>query len=94
MAKKKYYYYVVVFTDYGPVFVTNIPERNYAKWDKFGKPMELGKSFAEDVAMGLNLNGYSAAMVVYPYERQNQLYYYENGQFQWKLNEKEKKAEE
>ncbi len=94
MTKKKYHYYVLVFTDYGPVFVTDIPERNYAKWDKLGKPMEFGKERAEDIAMGLCLNGYSAAMVVFPYERENQLYYYEKGQFQWKRSEKKEEEEQ
>ena len=87
MAKQKYHYYVLVFASPGPVFVTDIPERNYAKWDRMKAPKEFGRSYAEDIAMGLNLNGFSAAMVVYPYEREEQLYYYEKGQFEWKGNE-------
>lgn len=90
----KNHYYVLVFTDYGPVFVTGIPNRNYAEWKKEKRPMEFSKASAEDIAYGLNLNGYMAAMVVYPFEKENQLYYYENGQFQWVNKEKEEKVEE
>ena len=93
MEKRKYHYYVLVCTDYGPVFVTDIPNRNYAKWDKLEPPMEFTKTRAEDIAYGLNLNGYMALIVMYPWaERTHQLYYYENGQFEWKqrkINESE-----
>jgi len=84
MAKSKYHYYVLVLTGHGPVFVTGIPERNYAKWDKLQPPMELSKAAAEDVAMGLNLNGFTACMVVYPYTLEHQLFFYNKGQFEWK----------
>ena len=87
--KKANYYYVLVFTDYGPVFVTGVPERNYAEWKKEKQPMEFTKNRAEDIAYGLNMNGYMAAMVVYPYKRENQLYYYSKGQFQWVSKDKE-----
>ena len=89
MKGAKNHYYVLVLTSYGPVFVTNIPERSYAKWDKTGKPMEFSRASAEDIAYGLNLNGYIAVMVVYPYEITHQVYQYEKGQFEWKWNESE-----
>ena len=84
MAKSKYHYYVLVFTNTGPVYVTDIPERNYAKWDRAEKPAEFSKSMAEDIACGLNLNGYSADMVVCPHEINYQPYRYEAGKFEWK----------
>ena len=84
MAKSKYHYYVLVLTGHGPVFVTDIPERNFAKWDKLQPPMEFSKTYAEDVALGLNLNGYTACMVVYPFEMEHQLFMYDKGQFEWK----------
>ena len=86
----KNHYYVLVFTNYGPVFVTDIPERNYAKWDKLKEPCEFSKTSAEDIAYGLNLNGYTAAMVVYPFEMKNQLYVYDKGQFEWKWENSDK----
>ena len=82
--KNKYHYYVLVLTNYGPVFVTDIPERNYAKWDKLKAPLEFSKTSAEDIALGLNLNGYTACMVVYPYEVDHQLFFYDKGRFEWK----------
>lgn len=54
---KKYYYYVLVFTNYGPMYVTSIDSSNkYAHWDKDKEPMELGSRYAEDLVLGLNLN--------------------------------------
>ena len=44
MAKKSYYY-VLVFTDEGPVYVTQL-ERNIAYWHKDEKPKDLSKSLA------------------------------------------------
>ncbi len=87
--KKAYHYYVLVFTNHGPVFVTGVPNRNYAEWHKDECPMEFSRSRAEDITYGLNLNGYSSATVVYPFEQKNQPYYYENGQLEWVSKEKE-----
>jgi hypothetical protein len=87
MAKSKYHYYVLVFTNSGPVYVTSIPERNFAKWDRNEKPDEFSKSMAEDIAMGLNLNGYSAQMVCSPVGVDTQPYWYEKGSFEWKVKE-------
>ena len=90
MARKKYHYYVLVYTNSGPAFVTGVPERNYAKWDKAEKPMEFSKSSAEYIATGLNMNGYSSDMIVCPHEIVGQPYRYSDGGFEWKWNEKEK----
>ena len=86
---KKYFYYVLVFTSSGAKYVTNIPERNYAEWYELEKPLDFSKSYAEDVAMGLCLNGYSAVMVMSPYEISNQPYNYEDYEFE--VHEKEGK---
>lgn len=90
MAKAKYHYYVLVITNHGPVFVTSIPERNYARWDATETPLELSKGSAEDIAMGLNLNGYTARVVyTQHFEQMHQLYRYGEGQLEWKWKEKE-----
>ena len=93
MAKKNHYY-VLVCTNHGPVFVTGIQSRSYAEWDKLKAPMECPKWQAEEIAYGLNLNGYTAVMAVYPFEMTHQLFYYENGQFEWRQNETEAVTDE
>lgn len=75
---KKYFYYVLVFTTSGAKYVTGIKERNYAEWDELENPMVFNKNYAEDVAMGLCLNGYSAVEVMSPYEISNQPYNYKD----------------
>lgn len=84
MANRKNFYYVLVMTNTGPVFVTDIPERNKAVWDRLKIPMEFGsKSYAQDVATGLKFNGHLAYMVVHPYELDYQPYLYSKGKFKW-----------
>lgn len=87
--KKKYYYYVLVFTDDGPVYVTSLGEHHWCHWNATEKPYELGKYFAEEVAMGLGLNGTNAVEVVMPFEMEHQPYRYEDGSFEWKWNKEE-----
>lgn len=94
MANKKNYYYVLVIQNYGPVFVTGIPERNMAEWDKLKKPREFTREYARDIAMGLGLNGYLAYVVCQPYELDNQPYRYELGELEFKENDKEGGDEE
>jgi len=89
MAKKKNYYYVLVFTDKGPVFVTEIGDHHTAYWNREGKPLELGKYQAEDVACGLGLNFKLAYMVVMPYELETQPYRYGAGSFTWEWKKTE-----
>ena len=61
---KKYYYYVLVFTNSGPMYVTSIDRNsNYAHWDIDKEPIELGSSYAEDLAMGLNLNSNHSVVI-------------------------------
>lgn len=91
MAKKKYYYYVLVFSNSGPVYVTSIDRSNkYAHWDKSKAPLELGASYAEDLAMGLNMNFNSSVVVKSTREIENQPYNYEH----YDIEFVEKKEEE
>ena len=84
MANRKNFYYVLVMTNTGPVFVTDIPEKNKAVWDRLKIPKEFGsKSYAYDVTMGLNLNGCPAYIVVNPFKLSGQPYLYSKGKFKW-----------
>lgn len=88
MAKKTNYYYVLVITDHGPVFVTSVDNRNkVAHWNDAEVPKELGKYYAEDLAMGLNLNGTYALVVCNRFELDNQPYRYDMGGFEWRAKE-------
>ena len=94
MANKKNYYYVLVMTNHGPVFVTGIPERRTAQWDKLEKPMEFSRDYARDVTIGLCVNGHMAYTVCQPYELNNQPYRYELGELEFKEKEEEGGDEE
>lgn len=75
---KKYYYYVLVFSNSGPVYVTSIDESNkYAHWDKDKEPMELGKSYAQDLALGLSLNLNHSVVIKSKIKIENQPYRYD-----------------
>ena len=84
MAKKSYYY-VLVFTDEGPVYVTQL-DGNLAYWHKDEKPKDLSKSLANDVATGLCLNDHTAVVVSSTVEIEHQPYLYEMGRFKWVNN--------
>lgn len=84
MATRKYFYYVLVMTNSGPVFVTGIPERNWANYNKDEKPMEFGsKSYAQEVANGLCMNFQQAYMITSQWEIERQPYRYNDGHFEW-----------
>lgn len=88
MAKKQNYYYTLVMTGHGPVFVTEVEHKNkVAHWDAEKAPLELGKYAAEDLTMGLNLNGYLTYTICSKFELDNQPYYYGKGDFEWKSKE-------
>lgn len=92
MAKKNHYY-VLVLTENGPVFVTSVPERNWCVWDKNEAPRDFGsKSYAEEIAWGLRMNGFQAYMITLDYEIGGQPFRYDLGDFQWVWN-KDKKEE-
>ena len=85
MARRQNYYYTLVMTDLGPVFVTSIDiSTKTAHWDKKEKPMRLGKYTAEDLTLGLTVNGNMAFTVCSHYELDSQPYMYEKGKFEWK----------
>ena len=91
MAKKQnYYYYVLVMTGHGPVFVTSVNNADKtAYWTDTEAPKEWGKYKAEDLTMGLNLNGHLAYTVCSKFELDHQPYYYSKGGFEWKAKEAE-----
>lgn len=88
MAKKQNYWYVLVLTEEGPKFVTKINYANKtAEWDKLEAPLEMGMQRAKDLALGLMCNFHTAYPVCARCELENQPYYYNKGQFEWKWNE-------
>ena len=90
MANKKNYWYVLVMTDNGPTFVTSVDySSKTAHWDKVEKPLEMEKSRAQDLAIGLNLNFHSSFAVCQPFEIDSQPYRYDKGKFVWSWNEEE-----
>lgn len=90
MAKKQNFYYVMVMTDHGPVFVTSLDNASkVAHWDDTKAPLELGKYAAEDLTMGLNINGHLAFTICSKFELDNQPYYYKKGGFEWVSKEAE-----
>lgn len=84
MAKKQNFYYVMVITNHGPVFVTSVDRTiKTAHWDDTGVPLEMGKYWAEDLTMGLNLNFNLAFTVCSKFELDTQPYLYDKGHFEW-----------
>ena len=78
MSGKKYYYYVLVFSNYGPVYVTSIDNNNqYVHWDKDKEPLEVGASYGEDLVIGLNLNFNHAVLIKSRVRIDHQPYRYE-----------------
>lgn len=87
--KKKSYWYVLVMSNSGPVFVTEIEYANKtAHWDMDKPPLELTQSSAEDLAFGLMCNFHTAYPVKAPIELE-QPYRYSLGKFEWKWNKDE-----
>ena len=83
MAKKKNHYYVLVFTNEGPVYVTDVDySTKTASWDKLEKPLEMTKTAAEDLCFGLCCNFHNAVVVLQPVvEITNQPYRYTHFEF-------------
>lgn len=64
MANQKNHYYVLVFTSTGPVYVTSVDNSSHSScWHREEAPKSFTKSYAEDIVLGLNLNGYNAVLV-------------------------------
>ena len=88
-SKKKNYHYVLVFTNGGPVYVTDIESgSHWAHWKKEDKPMEFSATYAEDLVLGLNLNGHHAVLIKSKFEIDRQPYRYEA--YECKFEKKEK----
>ena len=95
MAKKQNWYYVLVLSDDGPVFVTDIDYRSkVAHWDKTEKPLTMDKYRAEDLTMGLNLNFHMAFTVCSKFELDTQPYRYSEGHFEWTWEKEEQENDE
>lgn len=81
----KKYWYVLVMTDHGAVFVTDIDKNtNMAEWDKMKSPCRFSKQMAEELSIGLRCNGNTAYAVESTLEDERQPYLYKFGQFEWK----------
>ena len=88
MANQKNHYYVLVMSDEGPVFVTSVNYGNKtAEWNKLEKPLEMGKSSAEDLVLGLNLNWHTSFLVAMKFELDHQPYRYADYHIEWKKND-------
>lgn len=85
--RTKYYYYILVFTSEGPKYVTGIGEHRTAEWDMLKKPKEFSSEYADDVVLGLTLNGFNAVKVQMKWEVENQPHRYEIGVMQFIRNE-------
>ena len=91
--KKQNYWYVIVMTEEGPKFVTGT-KYHTAYWDKEKTPLELGRDWAKDICMGLNLNGYLAYQVCMPFEIETHPYRYKDGHLEWVKGNEEEANEE
>ena len=88
--KKKTHYYVLVITDYGPKFVTQVDFGDKtAEWNYKEKPLELSKAWAEDLVRGLTWNGNAAFVVAQPWEVDYHPYRYADYKLSWTKREKE-----
>ena len=87
MASKKYHYYVLVMTDEGPKYVTDILPHHVAEWNVKDKPLEMSASYAEDVYTGLCLNFFTAVLVKSRFEIEHHPYNYEKYEIQWNKKE-------
>lgn len=85
MANKKNHYYILVFTNNGPVYVTSVKYTDrMSYWNKLERPLEMSKSTAEDICLGLNLNGHMSVVVLSKWEIDTQPYRYDAFEFEAK----------
>lgn len=83
MAKSKNHHYVLVCTNRGPKFVTEILPHHECKWSAEDAPLEMSATWADDMCTGLMWNGYPAYHVVVPYALESQPFIYKRGHFEW-----------
>lgn len=87
---RKKHYYVLVLTDEGPVFMTQINRDNKTvEYKQNQPPLEVTKIVAEDIAMGLRANLICAFAVTSTVSMLKQLFKYEKGHFEW-INDADK----
>lgn len=95
MARKTNYWYVMVFTNGGPVYVTDINYKDkVAQWDCEKAPLEMTREAARDLCMGLSANGSYCVVVNSFYEVVHQPYRYEAFDFTFKRREEGEKNED
>lgn len=88
--QKKNHWYVIVMTNYGAVFVTEIDNsKKEAYWEKDKAPKEMTKENAEYLATALTMNGHLAYAVCRTWQIENQPYLYSEGEFKWVSNKKD-----
>lgn len=80
---KKWHYYVLVFTEEGPKYVTNILPHHTAEFKADKKPMEMSAGYAEDVYTGLCLNFFNATLIKSRFEIESQPYRYDEYSIKW-----------
>lgn len=84
MATKKRYWYVLVITEEGPKFVTEVDFGNKsAKWIATDEPYELSESWSNDLVLGLAWNGFLAYQICSQVEIKQQPYRYAFGHMNW-----------
>lgn len=78
------YWYLLVMTDEGPKFVTDIDYgTKTAHWDGKKKPCEISEAWAKDLCIGLTWNGNTCYPVCMPCELDWQPYRYTAGHLKW-----------
>lgn len=89
MSKKRNWYYVLVMTETGPVFVTELDYKTKeAFWEKDKPPLEfISEASAKDIAFGLQQNFHLAYTVNNHKEITSQPYRYDIGDFEWARKE-------
>lgn len=92
MARAKFkekYTYILVFTDDGPKYVTNISGKT-ATWGYNDPPLNLGDiERAQEIALGLTFNGNNAVAVSSLYEITDGPYNYYDYHIKFERNDKE-----
>ena len=91
MSKKTNYWYILVLTESGAKFVTELQPRKVACWDELGKPLEMSQTIAKEIAKGLMLNFYTAFPVCSPIELDKQPYNYKDYKIEWVKKENTEK---
>lgn len=92
MATKKTqtkWWYVLVLTDKGPKFVTNVGSDHTAEWDVTKPPYEMNAKWAAEIAKGLTWNGWISYAVCSEFEITHQPYLYSMGHFEWMRENKD-----